>query len=254
VKLAFVVVLVVGCGRIDFATATPDGAPVGHDEDGDGVPDSIDVCPHLAGSQIDSDGDGVGDDCDPEPMVPRQRIALFATMQPTDQPFTRSGDDVWELEADSVRFDGNGHGKLDLPLSYGNDVRIVVGATIVTETNAAAQHQISLTAGTPAGQPVDYVEFNQADTIHVASITNFDGISQYLPEVTASLPNGVHPGDVTLEGTWTVGSTLTLDGGWHDEPYHLTFPSSIYNGFTSIALNVNNLVIDIRYVIVIESY
>jgi hypothetical protein len=70
------------CGRLDFAPIAD-----GHDEDGDGVADAIDVCPHRAGSQLDTDGDGIGDDCDPEPTLARQHVLLFATMQPGDQPF-----------------------------------------------------------------------------------------------------------------------------------------------------------------------
>lgn len=40
------------------------------DSDGDGVPDSVDNCPHLANpDQKDTDGDGVGDACDNCPNV-----------------------------------------------------------------------------------------------------------------------------------------------------------------------------------------
>ncbi len=35
------------------------------DEDGDGLANSTDPCPHVSGTQIDSDSDGHGDDCDP---------------------------------------------------------------------------------------------------------------------------------------------------------------------------------------------
>lgn len=48
-----------------------------HDEDGDGIDDGCDPCPHIAGTAADLDGDGVGDACDPEPTMPRQRIAVF---------------------------------------------------------------------------------------------------------------------------------------------------------------------------------
>lgn len=42
-------------------------APLGpHDEDGDTVDDTEDVCPGIADDQSDTDTDGVGDACDPD--------------------------------------------------------------------------------------------------------------------------------------------------------------------------------------------
>lgn len=88
-------VVLAGCGRLGFgaAAATGDGAatadsgdaaadagcaPVGHDEDGDGIDDACDVCPQIADpAQADTDGDGVGDACDPNPTAPGEHIAFF---------------------------------------------------------------------------------------------------------------------------------------------------------------------------------
>lgn len=78
------VVVLAACGRIDFGSATDAAsvgrcaAPVGHDEDGDGVDDACDGCPHIPDpEQLDSDGDGVDDLCDPNPTTPTESIAMF---------------------------------------------------------------------------------------------------------------------------------------------------------------------------------
>lgn len=78
---ALVVVAATGCryGFGDVPT-TGDGAAdaIAHDEDGDGIDDAVDDCPHVADpGQLDSDGDGVGDACDPNPMAAGDRIVFF---------------------------------------------------------------------------------------------------------------------------------------------------------------------------------
>jgi hypothetical protein len=91
-----VALVAAGCGRFRFDDRSDGGdGPRGdtsstldafaclaggsqHDEDGDGIRDACDVCPHIADpAQADSDGDRVGDACDPEPMNPRQSIVFF---------------------------------------------------------------------------------------------------------------------------------------------------------------------------------
>ena len=66
----------VGCGRWHFDSLEDGDAS--HDEDGDGIADAYDVCPHRADpTQRDTDGDRVGDACDPDVVSPAQSIALF---------------------------------------------------------------------------------------------------------------------------------------------------------------------------------
>jgi hypothetical protein len=104
------VLALVACGRVNFGAATDApiqlkvcASPVGHDEDGDGIDDACDGCPHIPDpAQIDSDGDGVDDLCDPYPAVPRDHIALF-------DPFT------------SKRPEWN----TPLPVSYVNDQLVI---------------------------------------------------------------------------------------------------------------------------------
>jgi len=100
-RVGYLPFVLVACGRlridaIDDAV-NADGVPpctMGiHDEDGDSIDDSCDVCPHIADpSQADLDGDRVGDACDPEPTLARQKLMLF-------DPFT-SLDPMWTIAVD----------------------------------------------------------------------------------------------------------------------------------------------------------
>lgn len=274
-----VLIALAGCGRVGFdagardggAQMTPDDAttelpadvrsdslPVGHDEDGDGVPDSADSCPHLLGPQLDSDGDGVGDACDPNPTVARDTIALFATMQSGDQPFSLDGDGVWTQLADSLAFtgdlggDNNLYGALELPMTFG-DVRVVVGVdiTAVVPGPASMQHQFAV--GAVGAAPLYFGELLAiAAQPPRAQITYFDGAS-FLPARTADLASGIHPGVVTFELTQVVGTSVRLDVGWPGEPYTVEVMDSLYQGGDSIVMTTNNLHYEIRYVLVITS-
>ncbi len=154
------VALVPACGRVGFepreapGDGARDGAPpvdaagcvtLVHDEDGDGVDDVCDVCPHLADvDQADGDGDRVGDACDPEPTIARQRIILFDPFTALDPAWTRSqgseaavGDQLELLAINSYR-------TLIRPLDLGHDT-FVVSATSATAGTGQSLFAIQIT-------------------------------------------------------------------------------------------------------------
>ncbi|HEY4182866.1 MAG TPA: hypothetical protein VGM90_38850 [Kofleriaceae bacterium] len=103
------------CGRINIGGVGSDGMPgddangdgprvcsnpSGHDEDGDGIDDVCDLCPHRADpNQENRDHDGVGDACDPRPDTPGDSIVRF-------DPFTSQRADFMSLTTGMQLFDG----------------------------------------------------------------------------------------------------------------------------------------------------
>lgn len=256
-----------GCGRIGFEVASQqsdgstdgaDGSALGHDEDGDGIPDTTDVCPYVADSQVDTDGDRVGDACDPNPTMPRDTIALFSTMGAGDMPFsintlsTTGG--TWTQDADGYHFvspfSTDNHGEIDLPFSAG-DIRVAIGFDILTVGDPVLQHQFAL--ATTLSTPRYYVEINEIiPTYSDTAVTYFDG-TQFSGASLDNLATGIHPGSVTFVATERVGVGTRIDASWPGEPYVAEVMDSVYQGATQLTIGINNLDLEIRYVCVITS-
>jgi hypothetical protein len=252
---AVMALLLAGCGRIGFGT-TDAGmdttAPIGHDEDGDGIADVDDLCPHLPGPHDDGDGDHVGDDCDPEPLNPRQTLTLF-TLVPGDQPMTLGGPGTWTQGADSIHYDGIavGSGFVTGPVT---DVRIALGIDIVAKLGGSVQHQLALGVNDSSATTGYFVELNEISGTSRASAGSFDGIS-YRSLDSTPLPGGVHVGSVFLQDTMVGPPTpsVTMDGGWPGEMYTESGAAPAYAGGDDFSFATNNLEVEVRYLVVIAT-
>jgi hypothetical protein len=269
----------VGCGRFgfDLAGGSADGdarsdglsssdvsfdaVAIGHDEDGDGIRDVDDTCPHLVGAQVDTDGDKVGDLCDPFPLVAGDSIAAFYTMGPGDQPFTLGNvndDGVWTQLADAVRFEGTlggdnnlyGHAEFDGTWA---SVRVAMGIDLQTIVPGSVSNQNQIALSVHAGPPNYYIELNQQPgSFDVASITYYDG-TNYSQAQSVDLANGMHPGDLFMQTTQIVNTRVNGEIAWPGEVYQGGVMDTLYQGATRIEMNVNNVHFEIRYLIIITA-
>src|SRR5262245_57145240 len=141
-------VVVAGCGRIHFGASCGDS----HDEDGDGIPDCDDGCPHIPDpAQPDRDGDGVGDVCDPNPDQPRERIALFDPFTSQRPEWNRFAGNLPIYEADDIGVEALSQAfKMSIvPFTAGED-SFAIGGHVSTIGGNSREITIQLDA-VPAG-------------------------------------------------------------------------------------------------------
>jgi hypothetical protein len=140
-----------GCGRIAFdahGEAEPDArvcaTPVGHDEDGDGIDDGCDGCPHVIDpAQPDQDGDGVGDACDPRVAVGGDTITLFDPFITQQPGWTRTGI-VGTYTGDSIVADTRGNKKFGLHRAYTPGVDTFVLGGVLGDATPGFARQVTL--------------------------------------------------------------------------------------------------------------
>jgi hypothetical protein len=259
-RAAILVLALAACGRRGFdartdatsdATGTHDtraiDALTGHDEDGDGIPDAIDPCPHIAGDMADADGDGVGDACDVNPSIATEHWMLFSTMQAGDITF----DDITGTtqQADALEFMGDTNPVKSVMLDR---ARIDLGWTI-NALIGTGQHQIALGVDTASGVAEYYfAELNdqQAGSVHDAAIVRYDQANGYT-SLDSTDPGALHTG--VGYSRLDTGATHRLEEGWSGQLYDLTAATPSYTGGTKIRFAFNGLDVSIRYLAIISS-
>jgi hypothetical protein len=254
-RVFVVITALAGCGRLRFDAGSPDAPPdsddsqavLGHDEDGDGIPDSLDVCPHIPDpAQLDTDGDRVGDACDPEPANPRQSFALFTPMIGADAAWLGTGwsygADAWGLQASSQRL-RRMMTVADADIWVGFDVLALIGPP---------PRQIELMVGDDV-VPFVYGEAFENTGFMVASITRYDGTS-YASLGQSALATGIHTGRLTMHLQTRRSPTSTrFEMSWPGEPYTMTTMATAMMPADAFAIQAGGMMLDLRYVAVIAT-
>lgn len=179
---AWWLILVAACGRLGFGTGG-DPAPacanaVGHDEDGDGIDDACDGCPHIADpAQLDSDGDGVDDPCDPNPMVPTESIALFDPFTTLDSRWDVSGAAPTIMGDSAVIDTRTTAGYLDLHQVPATDY-YEIGGSFGPPDQPQTQLTVDISGGTPAHYYCELVDFGMG-TAHFDRAYTMDGTTYF---------------------------------------------------------------------------
>jgi hypothetical protein len=169
-----------GCGRIGFDSYTP-CVPVGHDEDGDGIDDACDVCPHIFNpDQADRDGDRVGDVCDPHVDQPVDHIALFDPFTSMLPIWTFGGTGTWTStytgDAISVQAVGGYWSGVPALPPPTNDAYAIGGH--VTQLGSSNAHQVAMEiAPSPPSAAVYYCELYEFSGSDGVNLNHYDGMT-----------------------------------------------------------------------------
>ncbi|HEY4177177.1 MAG TPA: thrombospondin type 3 repeat-containing protein [Kofleriaceae bacterium] len=250
-----------GCGRLSFDPtggigndALPGGdasdGPTGHDEDGDGVPDSVDTCPHLPGAQTDTDGDGIGDLCDAHPAMNIDSRVVFATLTDTDQPFEIGSGD-WAVDGDDLAQTLT-YADLALTLpTTTQSIQITVGVTIDSiVAGPMEQRQLTVHGTQVLAEEQFYGELNEVPpSLSAMEIEHYTPPSTYSPADMANLATGIHTGDATLRLTKDLTAhTIEFRGGWGSEIYKAAASDPLYAGTRVIYINMNGIAVHLHYI------
>jgi len=252
-----VIAIGAGCGRVRFdvradATGVAACAPAlvtGHDEDGDGVDDGCDVCPHIADpDQADRDGDGVGDACDPNPDQPIDRIVFF-------DPFTAQLP-RWQFTHVTPLYTGDA---VRIDATVGNDAgmeyaeaprRSTYSVGFHVDSVVTGMHQITLGRYSVVGSPVYYCELYDGASPSFALTYSPNFVDFFQLETSPSIGLGAGTAMLSI-ATAFPNTTCTTSWSVTIPSLSGTVPITDSTTFTNMVMHF--MVIDLDYFIEIAS-
>ncbi|HEY4180731.1 MAG TPA: hypothetical protein VGM90_27995 [Kofleriaceae bacterium] len=252
-----------GCGRLGFATARdadadPDAdsmdgpATAAHDEDGDGIDDAVDPCPHIFSDASDADQDGVGDLCDPNPQSGTEKWIGFYPMTAGTNPLVGEPGFPFAQEGDDVRYTRDLNESFDMAVPPAVSLRIEVGFEIVSLVGTG-QHVIS-SGITTSGAEYYFVELDNNGGASAARIVQYDTTNGYV--TLSSMPIAdYHTGLGHLRYDAVVGSSphYTAELGWDGELYTPNSATPAYTPTTDLRIVLGGMDVRVRYIAIIQS-
>lgn len=210
------VLVAAGC---DVAFGLERGEGDGVDDDGDDVPDSTDLCPHIANeSQVDADKDGISVDCDPDDATPSQRVFVpFLAGDIGSLAFTG----VVSVEGDAVVVGtlGEPQSLLALDIDTGMvliDLGFAINATAIEDGTGASWSEIGLFSAhrQSTNEMRGNVCFYGIDNAVVPGYLEFNEDQRYLEALRFPPPISGTSGHLRhLRTPATLSCTLDLDTG-----------------------------------------
>jgi hypothetical protein len=203
-----------------------DAAPVGHDDDGDGVDDALDNCPHSANAMqrnimetaAGRTADSVGDICDPDPDLPGNSILFFDAMNNgvVAGQWNASGATA---NGDTVRIEANGYlistatypgnilvnidGNLGSVMMAGNSI-VLASNYVNTMTSISCRRQVAQLSLAYGSNPSSVAPgFTPAMDIWMELMSNASAV-----DCGTSIDGGPWTGIQTPTGTLTGGGIL----------------------------------------------
>jgi hypothetical protein len=231
-----------GDGGAD-SDARVDARPSTHDEDGDGLFDDKDPCPHLPAVQSDSDQDGIGNDCELDPAASGELVRFYAF---DGEPYLMKSGLHSQIDPDTYDVGGVGGAEAYLaPADTFRSVRIDIAFMVVSSPNSQITELGVVTAAADYRNDAGYGCF--ADAFSSTFVARDPSVTRDTKSLTAPVAGLTGTLSATRFANGAFTCTLTPNGGMGQT---VTFtPTGSESGFVSV--KAADLVLRLRYIYIV---